>query len=305
MPFLPSPADRTSVVPAAGLHESGWPFMATALGGTLADASAAVAAAMAAGSGLLLAARRLAGALAPPPVPEAAAAVACVGLLLVAIADLRRQGGRAGLIAPLAARGGLLLAMLAVTIPAVENGRWHVGHDSVGNWMVTALAVVVAVGTVLRLPLRLPGGRPTADGRRPHRNRRVDRGDRPATGAPHAIDAMAAGRLDTRSPEPRTCPGRLRQEQQRFEPAPDTDCLRGRLMLTLPAGAKTAHGHVGFCPAFVETPRMRVTTDYDGVEAVVAAAEVLPWGVRLECRLAEPAEEPLEIPIDFLAETRV
>ena len=76
-------------------------------------------------------------------------------------------------------------------------------------------------------------------------------------------------------------------------------------MLSLPAGAKTAHGHVGFCPAFGETPRVQVTTDYDGVEAVVAAAEILPWGVRLECRLAEPAEEPLEIPIDFLAEARL
>jgi hypothetical protein len=34
---------------------------------------------------------------------------------------------------------------------------------------------------------------------------------------------------------------------------------------------------------------------------VVTAAEVLPWGVRVECRLAEPAEEPLEIPVDVLA----
>jgi len=34
---------------------------------------------------------------------------------------------------------------------------------------------------------------------------------------------------------------------------------------------------------------------------VVTAAEVLPWGVRIECRLSEPAEEPLEIPVDLLA----
>jgi hypothetical protein len=35
---------------------------------------------------------------------------------------------------------------------------------------------------------------------------------------------------------------------------------------------------------------------------VVSAAEVLPWGVRVECRLAEPAEEPVEIPVDLVAE---
>jgi hypothetical protein len=46
-----------------------------------------------------------------------------------------------------------------------------------------------------------------------------------------------------------------------------------------------------------------VTTDYDGVEAVVSAAEVLPWGVRVECRLAEPAEEPLEIPVDVFVQS--
>jgi hypothetical protein len=51
-------------------------------------------------------------------------------------------------------------------------------------------------------------------------------------------------------------------------------------------------------------PEVRVATPYDGVEATVAAAEVVPWGVRVECRLAEPAEEPIEIPVDVLASTR-
>jgi len=58
---------------------------------------------------------------------------------------------------------------------------------------------------------------------------------------------------------------------------------------------------VGFCPAFPVTPLVQVSTEYDGVEAVVTAAEVLPWGVRIECRLSEPADEPLEIPVDLVA----
>ena len=77
--------------------------------------------------------------------------------------------------------------------------------------------------------------------------------------------------------------------------------MRGRLTIAVPAAAKAAAGHIGFCPAFAATPEVEVTTEYDGVEVTVMAAEVLPWGVRVECRLAEPAEEPLEIPVDLVA----
>jgi hypothetical protein len=94
-------------------------------------------------------------------------------------------------------------------------------------------------------------------------------------------------------------PGHLRQRFTRYDTPAGTDCLRGRINVEIAAGARTAHGHVGFCPAFEVTPAVEVTTDYDGVEATVAAAEVLPWGVRVEVRLAEPAEEPLEIPVDL------
>jgi hypothetical protein len=66
-------------------------------------------------------------------------------------------------------------------------------------------------------------------------------------------------------------------------------------------GSRTGHAHVGFCPSFAALPTVEVQSDYDGVEAELSVAEVLPWGLRLECRLAEPADEPLEIPVDFQA----
>jgi hypothetical protein len=97
-------------------------------------------------------------------------------------------------------------------------------------------------------------------------------------------------------------PGHLRQRFSRYDLPTGGDCVRGRINLAVAAGARAAHGHVGFCPAFSQTPTVEVTTDYDGVEATVSAAEVLPWGVRVECRLAEPAEEPLEIPVDLLVQ---
>ena len=74
----------------------------------------------------------------------------------------------------------------------------------------------------------------------------------------------------------------------------------------VPPGALLRVGSIGFLvdyDRFAETPTVQVTTDYDGVEAVLSAAEVLPWGVRVECRLAEPAEEPLEIPVDVFVQS--
>jgi hypothetical protein len=51
-------------------------------------------------------------------------------------------------------------------------------------------------------------------------------------------------------------------------------------------------------------PEVKVETPYDGVEATVTAAEIVPWGVRIECRLAEPAEEPIMIPVLVRATAR-
>jgi hypothetical protein len=88
---------------------------------------------------------------------------------------------------------------------------------------------------------------------------------------------------------------------ERYEAFDGADCVSGHVRLSIPAGGKTTHAHVGFCPAFASMPTVQVTSDYVGVEAVVTAAEVVPWGVRVECRLSEPAEEPLEIPVDLIA----
>lgn len=93
---------------------------------------------------------------------------------------------------------------------------------------------------------------------------------------------------------------------QRFErrALPDGgECVYGRLCVVVPEGSRTGYAHVGFCPPLASQPTVDVTTDYDGVEAVVSAAEVLPWGARIECRLDEPAEETVEIPVDILAKS--
>jgi hypothetical protein len=256
---------------ASSTRRGGWPaaagldglaaLVATALGG------GAAAAALAAG--LVLMTRRAAVGFDAAVGPGVVLPVTAAGAALVALADtaLRSGGPRQ---ASHAARAGLVLAVAAVALP-----------PRAANWLeaaATALAIAIAAAAVTLGPR--PGSAPPAlDHRRPSRSAPARRRRRPVT------DRLR---------------GRLRQRFTRYDAHEGGDRLRGRINVEIGAGARLAHGHVGFCPAFAATPAVVVSTDYDGVEATVTAAEVLPWGVRVEVRLAEPAEEPLQIPVDLL-----
>lgn len=248
-----------------------WPESAPRadVGGLAVRAAGTAAAAAAAGCGAVIATRRLAGAI-DPAGPALLLAATAAGVALALAADAaRRAGGPRG--AAIAARAGLGLAVAGLATPP-----WAAGP---ADWIALAVAAVGTAATVCRLPgRRADGGRgpePTTD-RRPEVRRR---------GRPR------------REPEP----GVLRQRFERRELPAGGERVRGRVVVVVPTGAKAGYGHLGFCPAFAATPAVEATTAYDGVEAIVTAAEVLPWGVRVECRLAEPAEEQVQIPVDLVA----
>jgi hypothetical protein len=233
----------------------------------LATALGAGLAVAAAASGAVLVARRLALPAAEPLPAAVTLGVAILGAAVVAGSDVASRCGPRQAWTAVATRVGLVLALLAVAAP-FRAVAWT-------DAATLALAVAIAVVAVIRRP-----GPPAAP-------RRVAAASRPPAAA--------------RSPRAeRQFGGHLRQRFARYDTRSGADCLRGRINIELDAGARTAHGHVGFCPAFPLTPTVKTTTDYDGVEASVTAAEVLPWGVRVEVRLAEPAEEPLEIPVDLV-----
>jgi hypothetical protein len=230
--------------------------------------AAVVAGAASAAAGCVLALRRIGGGFGPADV-GLAWIVAASGIMLVAAADAAARRG-AGLAGPVAARLGMLLGVAAVTLPP-RSGDW------------TALTALVASGIVAGLPVpRGSAGRMT----------------RPSPAPRQAPRRGVEAEIRPRGPRPPDVPGRLVQRLERYEAPDGRDCLRGRVCLAIAAGSRATHAHVGFCPAFAGTPTVAVSTEYDGVEAVVAAAEVLPWGVRVECRLSEPADEDLEIPVD-------
>ncbi len=197
-----------------------------------------------------------------------------VGLTIVAIVDLARRAGLAPSWTGVVARVGTVLAVLAV-MPADATA-------SERAMSLMPLGIAVAGGLLAPLIQHRQGW---------HRGRAA----RPERAEP--LSPATSRAMPVASPP---APG-FRQRLERFQTSTDGDRAIGRVIVDVPTGTRTGHAHIGFCPPFVATPLVEVTSDDDGIEAVVTAAEVVPWGVRVECRLSEPAEEPLAIPVDILA----
>jgi hypothetical protein len=243
-------------------------------GGVPADAVALVRSGLGlvAGGGLLLAGLvlgiRLLSASWAPPSPLVVLATGLTAIALAKMADLAPASGGLRLI-PLAARAGLIATVAAMSL----TPRSGAAGDGVARGVIIAAAVAL-----LPLPRRRAGPHGPRHGR---------------TGIPRPARRQAGDRGRPR--------GVLRQRFARFEQPDGSDAVSGTVVVAVPAGARTGSGHVGFCPSFAALPTVEVTTRYDGVEATVGAAEILPWGLRVECRLADPAEELLEIPVTIVA----
>jgi hypothetical protein len=258
-------------------------------------AVAAGTAAAAAVGGVTLVLRRLAGGFAAPPTAASGWLVAAAGIGLIMAIDAATVRGWTGIVT----RAALLAAAVAVT-PFAGATTWPERLAALLPLAVAAIAVLTprprrssrgawqmpSKRAVIR---RTPPSAPT----------------RPPEPEPPAQPGLQAPAPPATSSFPEPPLAALRQRLERYETPAGADCLRGRAVLAVAVGSRTGFAHVGFCPSFAATPAVEVSTDYDGVEAELAVAEVLPWGVRLECRLAEPAEEPLDIPIDFLAHLAV
>lgn len=261
------------------------------VGGIRAVAAAGTAAAAAAG-GLTLLVRRLAGGFAEVPSPAIGWLVVAVGIVAIVAVDAAGGAGWPRLVA----RGGLVAATLAFTPTmqplVIEPLGWPGRVAGLGPLLMAAVAVV--------LPASSGTGR-LSRGRQARPRRPGERVLSPTLASPQR-PSLAPAAADTDSlPAAEPIPTGFRQRTERYETEAGVDCLRGRAILAVATGSRTGFAHVGFCPSFAATPQVDVSSDYDGVEAELIVAETLPWGVRLECRLAEPAEEPVEIPIDFEA----
>lgn len=82
--------------------------------------------------------------------------------------------------------------------------------------------------------------------------------------------------------------------------AGDSDSLRGRVLVRLAVGRRTASAHVAFCPPFAETPTVRIKP---GTRAGldVSVGQVLPHGARFDVKLGASSTKEMSVPIEFNA----
>ncbi len=90
------------------------------------------------------------------------------------------------------------------------------------------------------------------------------------------------------------------QQLTRSRAANGTEEISGWLRTSFVAGQRTASIHVAFCPPLGATPELSVE-QIDGPEARIKTAQVLPYGARLDLKLAAASEEPASVLLQFVA----
>jgi hypothetical protein len=70
--------------------------------------------------------------------------------------------------------------------------------------------------------------------------------------------------------------------------------LRGVVRVAFAAGQRSSSTHVAFCPPFGHAPHLDVDA-IGGPEVRIKTAQLLPFGARLDLKLAEPAAEPVVV----------
>ena len=84
--------------------------------------------------------------------------------------------------------------------------------------------------------------------------------------------------------------------------APPTTKPRSKVgsCATFTTGQRTAIVHVAFCPPFAGVPQVEAES-LDGPACDIRPTLVLPWGVRWECKLTDPATINMSVVLEFFA----
>ena len=89
-------------------------------------------------------------------------------------------------------------------------------------------------------------------------------------------------------------PKGVTQQLTRSQAADGVEELSGWLRVEFVAGQRTGSLHVAFCPPFAATPELAVE-QLDGPEARLKTAQLMPYGARLDLKLAAAAGEPTSV----------
>lgn len=119
---------------------------------------------------------------------------------------------------------------------------------------------------------------------------------------PHAGRSAAPRAALAIDAETNVLPDDVSQQLTRSQTADGIEELSGWLRLSFAAGQRTGSVHVAFCPPFAAVPELEVE-QVDGPEARIKPAQLLPYGARLDLKLAAASEEPTSVLLQFSART--
>lgn len=241
---------------------------------------------------LVVVVRRLAGALENPLQP---AAMLIAGVLLATIACGVRAGWRLGSHPTSLSRADWTvpivtsLAVTAIGVALSIGGTHFIGL--LAFWTLLGAEEAWAWHGILT-------GRASPSFWSAFRSRREGRAETPAPkrarpSAAARVAAPSAG-VDELPPE------HVTQQLVRSREAGGSDVLAGYVRIAFAAGQRTGSIHVAFCPPFAETPELAVE-QIDGPEARIKTAQLLPYGARLDLKLAAQAAQPAGVLLQFEA----
>jgi hypothetical protein len=243
---------------------------------------------------LILVARRLAGALANPLEPATLLIVAAMAATTAVAIRLSWLSPPLGDSLPGIDRAVMILTSLAVA--GLGAGLCLPGTSAVGMfllWTLLGAEESWAWGWRIR-----HGFEPGPSAARPS-----VRTDLAHAGPTHhsrsSITSRAAPIVDA---EDVVLPKNVTQQLTRSQAADGAEELSGWLRIAFVAGQRTGSLHVAFCPPFAATPELAVE-QLDGPEARMKTAQLMPYGARLDLKLASAAEQPTTVLLQFSART--
>jgi hypothetical protein len=231
--------------------------------------------------GVWLLVRRMSGSLAVPLDSGMLLAVGVCGVVSAATARLlwRRTSDEgtdpARLVRDLLPTVALVLLATAAAVPGSPTAA------VILLWLIIA-AEEIAAAWFARWPR----------GRREQRSIAAPRrsGDRSDSRQPR----QAAGELDF------DLANDIRQRQTRQRITDGKELVHGTLRSGFVTGQRTAIEHLVFCPMLAAIPQIGALA-VDEADCTVRATHVYRYGARLEIRLREPCEEPIEVLVRYEA----
>jgi len=240
---------------------------------------------------VLLAWRRAAGALVAVPGPALLLSAGAVAVCLTAAVReaahrLRpaRNGSPSTWLRFAIPSTAVLIFAAAMSLPGASPGALG------GLWAVVIVEELWAV---------------CAETRRRRRGRAWPTGSEPAELGlfpPIARNAEPPAR-EVLAPEPgELAPGaKVMQQLTRSQASDGSEVLAGWVRVWFAPGQRTASAHVAFCPPLARTPSLAVQ-QRGGPAARVKTGQLLPYGARLDVKLAAASQEPAAVVLHFSAQ---